>query len=205
MPPPEEHRPLSAEARRFRKIGERERMRGSFIRVVTGTFVGPDGYTFERDMVRHVGAVCIVPLEDDGDTVRCVRQYRAPLETAIIEVPAGKLDIDGEDLVEAARRELAEEVGAAAAQLTELGAFYNSPGFTDERTTCFLAEGLSEVGTSLQGIEELHMTVEPIRLSDLHALVARGRLVDGKTIIALALAAETLRARGGALGEPAGD
>lgn len=186
--------PAGATAR-FRKIGERERLAGSFIRIVTGTFVGPDGYTFEREMVRHLGAVCIVPLEDDGDTVRCVRQYRPPLEETVLELPAGKLDVPGESVELAARRELAEEIGAEAARITELGAFYNSPGFTDERTTCFLAEGLSEVGTSLQGIEEQHMTIERIRLSEVFSLVARGTLTDGKSIIALCLAAELLRGR----------
>ena len=179
----------------FRKIGERDRLPGSFIRLVSGTFVGPDGYTFEREMVRHVGAVCIVPLEADEDTVRCVRQYRAPLEATVLELPAGKLDVPGEDKELAARRELAEEVGVEAEQFIELGSFYNSPGFTDECTTCYLAQGLSEVGTSLQGIEEQHMTIERVRLSELYSLVASGELVDGKTIIALALAREHLEQR----------
>ncbi len=192
MQPPEAGSGVPA---RFRKIGERERLAGSFIRLVTGTFVGPDGYTFERDIVRHLGAVCIVPLENDGARVRCVRQYRAALETSVLELPAGKLDVPGEELEAAARRELAEEVGAEAETLTELASFYNSPGFSDERTTCFLAEGLRDVGTSLQGIEEQHMTVEYVRLDEVAALVRSGTIIDAKTIIALALAADLLASR----------
>ena len=65
-----------------------------------------------------------------------------------------------------ARRELAEEVGRSAGQLTELGRFCNSPGFTDEETACFLAEDLHVVGQSLQGVEEQHMTLEEISLRD---------------------------------------
>lgn len=179
----------------FRRIGERERLAGSFIRLVTGTFVDPDGYTFEREIVRHLGAVCVVPLEDDGAHILCVRQYRAPLDTAILELPAGKMDVAGELAEVCARRELAEEVGHDASRLTELGQFYNSPGFTDERTTCYLAEGLTEVGRTTQGVEEHHMTVERVPLADFWRLVASGEVVDAKTIIGVALAERVLAER----------
>lgn len=188
MPPPEGT---------FRQIGERERYAGSFIRLVVGTFVDPQGYTFEREIVRHLGAVAVVPLEADGDTVRLVRQYRAPLDRDVLELPAGKLDVPGEAPDVAARRELAEEVGVSADTLVELGSFYNSPGFTDEQTTCFLAEGLSEVGSSLQGVEEQYLTLERVRMSSLAQLVASGAVVDAKTIIGLSLARELLATRRG--------
>ncbi len=188
----------SPEPPAFRRIGERERVSNSFIRLVTGTFVDPEGYTFEREIVRHLGAVCVVPLEADGDHVLCVRQYRAPLDTTVLELPAGKMDVPGELAEPCARRELAEEVGMEADRMTELGSFYNSPGFTDERTTCFLAEGLRHVGREHHGIEEQHMTVERVRRSRLWDLVADGSVVDAKTIIGLALVERHLaeRARG---------
>jgi ADP-ribose pyrophosphatase len=179
----------------FRRIGERERLSGSFIRLVTGTFVDPEGYTFEREIVRHLGAVCVVPLEDDGDHVLCVRQYRAPLDATVLELPAGKMDVPGEPAEVCARRELAEEVGKEADTLTELGTFYNSPGFTDERTTCYLAAGLKEVGREHDGPEERHMTIERVRLSSLWGLVQDGTVVDAKTIIGLALAERALTGR----------
>lgn len=181
---------------RFRRIGERERVPGSFIRLVVGTFVDPDGYTFEREIVRHLGAVCVVPLDPDGAHILCVRQYRAPLDAFVLELPAGKMDVPGELVELCARRELAEEVGQDAETMTELGRFYNSPGFTDELTTCFLAEGLREVGRSTQGVEEHHMTIERVPLADFWDLVGDGRIRDAKTIIGVGLAERLLAARG---------
>ena len=68
----------------FRQIGERPRYSGERLRVVIGTFVGPDGFTFEREIVRTFGAVCVVPLESDRDHVLLVRQYRGPVDQAWI-------------------------------------------------------------------------------------------------------------------------
>ena len=164
------------------------RYEGGFIKLVTGTFVGPDGFTFERDIVRHPGAVAVVPLEEDGRHVLLVRQYRAAVGDALLELPAGKRDVEGEPADECARRELIEEIGQDATSLTELGWFYNSPGFTDERTVCFLAEGLTPAEPAAPGVEEVHMTVERVCLDDLEELVAAGDLVDAKSLIGLLLA-----------------
>lgn len=179
----------------FRYIGERERFGGAFFRVVTGTFLDPSGFTFEREIVRHPGAVVIVPL--DGDKVLMVRQYRGAVNQNVLELPAGKLDVPGEQKARAAARELAEEVGREAGRLTELGHFYNSPGFTDELTTCFLAEELQTVGTDLQGIEEQHMALEAVPLAEIDELIATGALTDAKSIIALTLTSRHLAARAG--------
>jgi 8-oxo-dGTP pyrophosphatase MutT (NUDIX family) len=170
----------------FRFIGERERFGDSFFKLVTGTFTDPAGFTFERDFVRHPGAVVVVPLEEDRKHVLMVRQYRGSVNQVILELPAGKLDVPGEALPDAARRELGEEVGKSARKVSEIGHFYNSPGFTDERTTCFLAEGLSEIGRDSDGIEEEHMTVESIALDDVWRLAKNGSLVDAKTLLAIA-------------------
>src|ERR1035441_3728558 len=126
----------------FRQIGERSRYSGERLTVAIGTFVGPDGFTFERELVRTFDAVCVVPLESDREHVLLVRQYRGPVDRALLELPAGKLDVPGEPPELCAARELNEEVGAEADKFTELGRFFNSPGFCDELTTCFLAEGL---------------------------------------------------------------
>jgi 8-oxo-dGTP pyrophosphatase MutT (NUDIX family) len=179
----------------FRLLGERERFAGGFLRLVTGTFVGPDGFTFERDIVRHPGAVCVVPLEDDGVHVMLVRQYRAAIGEALLELPAGKLDVAGEPPEDCARRELIEEIGSDTRSLVELGWFYNSPGFTDERTWCFLAEGLIADRRSAQGVEERHMTIERVRLGDVDGLVAAGQLIDAKSLIGLFLARSLLASR----------
>jgi ADP-ribose pyrophosphatase len=191
MPPPERGA--------FRSLGERPRYSGSFLRLVTGTFLDPNGFTFERDLVRHTGAVCVLPLEADG-TVIMLRQYRAPLDTFVLEIPAGKLDVPGEDLEEAARRELREEAGVTATSFTCLGGFHNSPGFTDEYTTCYLAEGLVPAGRETHGIEEEHLTLERISIDQLWQLLARGELTDAKTIVALALTARLLASRAASSG-----
>ncbi|HUZ19496.1 MAG TPA: NUDIX hydrolase [Acidimicrobiales bacterium] len=179
----------------FRRIGERERLPGHFIRLVTGTFVDPDGFTFEREIVRHLGAVCVVAMEDDGGHILCVRQYRPPLDSRILELPAGKMDVPGEDAELCARRELVEEVGREAGTFTELGRFYNSPGFTDELTVCFLAEGLVPVARAAHGIEEQHMTVERVALREFWDLVGSGEIIDAKTIIGVSLAERLLASR----------
>lgn len=176
------------DANSFRFIGERERYSNSFFTLVTGTFTDPTGFTFERDFIRHPGAVVVVPLEDDREHVLMVRQYRSSVDQLILELPAGKLDVAGEVLRDAAARELGEEVGKSARKLTEIGHFFNSPGFTDERSTCFLAEGLTEIGRDSHGVEEEHMTIESIALRDVWRLAKSGALVDAKTLLGISFA-----------------
>ena len=176
----------------FRQIGERSRYPGERLRVVVGTFVGPDGFTFEREIVRTFGAVCVVPLENDRVHVLLVRQYRGPVDQALLELPAGKLDIAGEPPEACAARELAEEVGAQAERITELGRFWNSPGYCDELTTCFLAEGLTSGPRSADGIEEEHLVVERVPLASVEELIATGEIADAKTIVGLFLARSAL-------------
>jgi ADP-ribose pyrophosphatase len=178
MPPPDGD---------FQQTGEAELYDGSFLRFVKGEFVDPNGHRFEREVVRHPGAVCVVPLQDDGSIVM-VRQYRAPVNRSLLEVPAGKLDVPGEAPDICARRELIEEAGRAAGNLVLLGSFYNSPGFNDEHTLCYLAENLEEVARDAQDHEEQFMTTELVQLHEVWPLVERGELIDAKSIIACALA-----------------
>jgi ADP-ribose pyrophosphatase len=159
---------------------------------VTGTFVGPDGFTFEREIVRHPGAVCIVALEDDHRSVLMIRQYRAAVDVGLLELPAGKRDVADEDPALCAGRELAEEIGREATSMTEVARFYNSPGFSDEETICFLAEGLHEVPREAHGVEEEHIVIERIQLSAVEDLMASGDLVDAKSIIGLLAARSAL-------------
>jgi ADP-ribose pyrophosphatase len=172
----------------FRPIGERVRFSGERLSVVIGTFVGPDGFTFEREVVRTFDAVCVVALERDLEHVLLVRQYRGPVDSAMLELPAGKLDVPGELPEACAARELNEEVGAEAEKFTELGSFYNSPGFCDELTTCFLAEGLRQGERAADGVEEEHLVIERISLSSVEDLIATGDIADAKTIVGLFLA-----------------
>jgi len=169
----------------FRQLGERARFDGGFFQVVTATFVGPDGFTFEREVIRHPGAVCVVALEDDRRSVLMIRQYRGAVDAALLELPAGKRDVPEEDPAVCAERELAEEIGRVAGSMTEVARFYNSPGISDEATICYLAEGLREVPRQAHGVEEEHLVVERVSLGDLEDLMASGDLVDAKSIIGL--------------------
>ena len=160
--------------------------------VAQATFEGPDGGTFERDVVHHPGAVDVVPVLDDGKTVILVRQFRAAVEKDLLEIPAGKRDVHGEPVEETARRELEEEVGMRPGRLQLLCQFFNSPGFCDERSYIFLALDLEPCESSLQGVEEQHMTIEHVALDDVPRLIAEGELTDAKSIIGLCLAREAL-------------
>ncbi len=175
----------------FEKRGEREIWAGEVISVAEGTFVSPRGTTFQRDLVHHPGAVAVVPV--DGEEAVLVRQYRAAVDLEVLEIPAGKRDVEGERPDQTAHRELAEEVGLTAGRMTKVAEFYNSIGFSDELSHVFLATDLSSVPQDLQGEEEQHLSVERIRLEDVPALIAARELVDAKTVIGLLLAREHLR------------
>jgi 8-oxo-dGTP pyrophosphatase MutT (NUDIX family) len=170
----------------FEKIGERVVHEGAVVTFTVGTFRSPDGVVLERDVVKHPGAVSVVPV--DGDEVILVRQYRAALGRDLLEIPAGKRDVPGEPPEATAARELEEEIGMRAATLLPLAEFYNSAGFSDEYSYVYLATGLERGEQSLQGVEEQHMTVERHRLDDVPAMIASHELVDAKTIIGLLLA-----------------
>ena len=178
----------------FKKLGERELLRGHSSAPVwfgEGEFEAPDGSRFTRDIVHHPGAVSVVPVLDDGRAV-LVRQYRGPLDTEILEIPAGKRDVPGEEPVVTARRELEEEVGLRAEHVELLLEFYNSPGFCDEHSYSYLATGLSECAKAPVGLEERDMQIEYVLLDDVPGLIASGELVDAKSIIGLLLARERL-------------
>jgi len=176
----------------FRTTGERLIYEGHVISLASGTFLGPDGEAFDRDIVHHPGAVSAVPLLDD-DTVVLVRQYRAALDAELLEIPAGKRDLPGEPPETTACRELEEEIGMRAGRLDLLAEFYNSPGFCDEHSWVFLARDLEVTATDLQGIEEQHMVVEKVPIDTVPMMIATGQIKDAKTIIGLTL---TLRVLG---------
>jgi 8-oxo-dGDP phosphatase len=168
----------------FRLVRERDAWTGRRLRVVVATIEGPGGVTLEREVVRHPGAVAVVPLHDDG-TVTLVRQYRAALDAEVWEVPAGLRDVDGEPTDETARRELAEEAGLRAGSLEHLVTFHNSPGFADESVVIYLGTSLVAVPDDRHGIEEEHMTIERITLDEALAMIEDGRITDAKTVIGL--------------------
>jgi ADP-ribose pyrophosphatase len=177
----------------FRKTGESLIHRAWFVSMVRATFVDPHGTEFDREIVRHPGAVGVVPVTDDR-SVLLVRQYRPAVDQWLYEIPAGTCDVPGEPPETTAQRELAEEMGQRAADLTLLTRCLNTPGFCDEVTTIFLGTGLTPVADNRQGIEERFMTVERIPLGDFDALVDDGTIVDAATILGVGLAVRRLAA-----------
>lgn len=162
-------------------------------RVYTGKIIGvdelvvrlPSGGLAGREVVRHVGAVAIVPLGDDG-RVTLVRQYRAPLGELTLEIPAGKYDYAGEDALSAARRELLEETGLSANRWERLTSIATTPGFADEIITIFLARGLTRGEASPD--EDEFINVEELHLQSAVAMAVSGEIIDSKTVCGLLLA-----------------
>ena len=167
----------------FTRTGEEVLHVGHVITLARATFEGPAGEVMERDVVHHPGAVAVVAL--DGDEVVLVRQYRPVLEREMLELPAGKLDVPGEDRPTAARRELVEEAGLDAVDLIELGSFHNSIGFSDEATTIYLATELVPATPLAASIEEEYLTVERVGLDEIEGLIGDGTITDAKTILGL--------------------
>ena len=135
------------------------------------------------DAARRVAAALERAL--GGEDLWFVRQPREAIGSPdLLEIPAGKLDEEGEEPLETAKRELAEEIGKQAAEWEPLGSFYTSPGFTNEQVHLFLASGLSDVDEhpEVHENERIHVEVRP--LADLDELVATA--TDSKTIIGLA-------------------
>ncbi len=172
----------------FRKLTEDQLLATRLFEVAEGHFQSPEGEAFTRTIIHHPGAVAVVPLVDDHSAL-LVRQYRAAVDRELLEIPAGKRDVEGEPVRVTAARELEEEVGRVAGRLDLVARFYNSVGISDEYTHVFVARDLTVVPTDLQGIEEHHMTTEVVALADVPALIASGELADAKTIIGLTLAA----------------
>lgn len=171
----------------FRYTGESLLHRGHVINLVRTDHEAPDGTPFTREVVRHPGAVSVVPLLPDGQVV-LVRQYRATIDQMVLEIPAGKRDVHDEPLEETARRELIEEVGLAAGRLDLLVRFHNSIGFCDEESFVFLGTELSETEPDRQGIEESYLEVVHVPLERTAAMIAAGEITDAKTVIGLTLA-----------------
>lgn len=140
----------------------------------------PDGIQVERAFMDHPGSVVLIPLIDDK--VVMIRQYRWALAETILELPAGTRDWD-EDPLLCAQRELREETGYRAARLTPLGEIWPAPGFTNEILTFFLAQELSH--DPLPGDFDEDITLAPLPLRELQAMITSGELKDGKSIIGL--------------------
>jgi 8-oxo-dGTP pyrophosphatase MutT (NUDIX family) len=177
---------------RFERVGAETVYDGSFFSVAKGRFRHEDGEEVEREIVTHTGAVGIVVL--DGDDLWFVRQPREAIGSPdLLELPAGKLDEEGESPLDSAKRELAEEIGKQASTWEPLGSFYTSPGFTDEEVHLFLATGITDVDERPEVDHDERIDVEIRPLADLDTILAETK--DSKTLIGLSRLRDRLTRR----------
>ena len=172
----------------FERIGGEQVWQGRIAGVRIERFRFADGEEVEREVVSHPGAVAVVA--HDGEVVWVVRQPREPVGVPdLLELPAGKLDEEGESVVETAKRELAEEIGKAADTWTHLKTFYSSPGFSDEEIHIYEATDLRDVDAQAEEHERIDVEAWPLeRLDELIEQCA-----DAKSIVGLLMLRQRLR------------
>lgn len=173
---------------RVERLGSRITYEGGFFDVRIDRVRYPDGSEHEREIAVHPGAVAILP--HDSERLYMVRQARESVgEDELLELPAGKLDVEGESPLDCARRELREEVGLAAAEWRDLKSIYTSPGFSSEEVHIFAATGLGQVGTDPTEGERIEVVEYPI--AEIDSLIAS--CLDATSLVALLLFRADLR------------
>ena len=165
---------------RFERVGGETVWEGRIASVRVDRFRHEDGEEVEREVVGHPGAVAVVAHDDER--IYVVRQPREPVGVPdLLELPAGKLDEEGEDALETGKRELAEEIGKAAEHWEHLQTYWSSPGFSDEEIHVYLATGLSDVEADTEDHERIEVEAWPLeRLDELIEQCA-----DGKSLVGL--------------------
>lgn len=166
------------------------RFRGRIINLRVDDAILPNGNHAAREVVEHPGGVCVAALTDQRELL-FVRQFRYPYGEVLLELPAGKLDRDGEDPLEAGKRELREETGAIADEYYSLGKLYPSPGYCDEIIHLYLAHGLT-FGESEPDDDEF-LECERIPLDRAVKMVLDNEITDAKTQVAVLKVAALLQ------------
>ena len=162
---------------------------GVILHVKRDTVTLSNESTAVREVIRHIGAVCVIPVTENNEVIM-ERQYRYPLDKVIWEIPAGKLDTPDEDRLSAIQRELREETGFTADEWTEIGDFHPAPAYCDEYITMYMARGLHKGEQDLDADEFLDVYAVP--LADLVRDVMEGRISDAKTQVCVLKAARIL-------------
>ncbi|MBN2369538.1 MAG: NUDIX hydrolase [Vicinamibacteria bacterium] len=142
-----------------------------------------------REVVRHRGSAAVLPIHDDG-RLSLIRQYRFPVDDRVWELPAGRIE-QGETPAQSAAREMEEEIGLRAESIEPLVVYFSTPGFCDETMHVFRATRLSRVPPRPEVDEKIEARV--FSLDEARAMIARGEIRDGKTLIALLLESERQR------------
>ena len=163
----------------FERVGSEEVWNGRIASVRNDQFRHADGEIVDREIISHPGAVGIVA--HDGENLWLVRQPREAIDDYLLELPAGKLDEEGEDPLATAKRELAEEIGKGAKTWQHLTTFYASPGFSDEEIHVYLATDLYDEHAESGENERIEIVTVP--LADIDTVIREN--ADSKTLIGL--------------------
>lgn len=176
-----------------KKISEESIFDGRLLHVRRDTVLLPNGHETIREWVKHLGASAVLPVMEDGSVI-LVRQYRYPVGRVTLEIPAGKLDVPGEDPLECAKRELKEETGYSAAHYEKIFSLATTVGFSDEWIHIYLAEGLT-AGKDCPDEDEFINAVR-MPLSEALEKVYDNTIIDGKTVTALLMYAARRNGKG---------
>lgn len=146
-----------------------------------------DGRAIEREVIRHPGAVCILPVleANDGPRIVLISNLRPAVGSRLWELPAGTLEPD-EAPDRCASRELEEETGYRAGSVTPLAAFYTTPGITDEKMHAFIATGLGHIGQNTE--QDEHIEVHPFTPAEMASMIDSGELMDAKSLLTIFIA-----------------
>lgn len=155
---------------------------GKIVNLRIDTVELPDKKYSKREIVEHPGSVAVIALTKDKE-VLLVEQYRKSVEKVLLEIPAGKIEID-EEPSETAKRELEEETGYRANNLEYLFEFYTSPGFTDERIYLFLAKDIEKITDDI-GVGNEKLALKKMEYDELLKQIKRGQLMDSKTVLGM--------------------
>lgn len=174
-----------------KKLTSKQIFDGKVVKLFVDTVELPDGKEAIREIVRHPGAVCVIPVTSEGEVIM-VKQYRYAFEQIMLEIPAGKLE-PGEDPLEAVKRELEEESGVVAGNIEYMGEIFTTVAIFDEKIHAYLATDL--VYKNAHPDEDEFLEVEKIPLSTLVDMVMNGEIKDSKTQICILKAHKLLSER----------
>lgn len=164
---------------------------GKVVKLFVDDIELPNGSPSIREVVRHPGAVCVIPITDEGEVIM-VKQFRYPFGRVLLEIPAGKLE-PNEDPLDAVKRELEEESGVNAENVEFIGMTYTTVAFTDEKIYTYMATGLTF--TNSHPDEDEFLEVVRVPLDELAQMVMSGEIKDSKTQIAILKAQRLLADR----------
>lgn len=178
----------------FRVLDTELLLESPILAVRRDTLAMPGGDTGHREIVEHFGAVAVVAVRGDGE-IALVRQYRHSVRSRLWELPAGLLDVEGEDEITTARRELAEEAGLGAGRWDVLCDLVTSPGFCEETVRVFLARDLHETDRGEVEHEEADLILDWIPVEQARDMILGGEIINSIAISGIMTAAEVLAGR----------